>query len=66
MLFGFTGRWHDAVVANVNAFNADLKLGQHCLLPYEPEHNTDMLIYAASMGGQVQLSSQLHGGGSLL
>lgn len=47
------GRYHDAAVSNVKAFNADLKLAQHCMEPYEPEHNTDMLIFAASMAGQV-------------
>ena len=44
-------------MANINAYNADLVFGQNCLLPYEPEHNTDMLIFAASMGGQVFCST---------
>ena len=48
-----TGKYYDAALANINAYNADLVFGQNCLLPYEPEHNTDMLIFAASMGGQV-------------
>lgn len=52
-----TGKYYDAALANINAYNADLVFGQNCLLPYEPEHNTDMLIFAASMGGQVRLSS---------
>lgn len=39
-------------MANVNAYNADLFFGEHCMQPYEPEHNTDMLIFAASMAGQ--------------
>ncbi len=41
------------MLANVNAYNADLFFGQNCMLPYEPEHNTDMLIFAANMAGQV-------------
>ena len=48
-----TGRYRDAVLANVNAYNADLFFGQNCMQPYEPEHNTDMLIFAANMAGQV-------------
>ena len=51
------GRYHDAAVSNVKAFNADLKLAQHCMTPYEPEHNTDMLIYTAAMAGEVSLAS---------
>ena len=42
------------MLANVNAYNADLIFGQNCMQPYEPEHNTDMLIFAANMAGQVQ------------
>lgn len=49
-----TGKYHDAVLSNVHAYNADLVLGQHCMQPYEPEHNTDMLIFAASLGGEVR------------
>ena len=47
-----TGRYRDAVLANVNAYNADLHFGGNCMQPYEPEHNTDMLIFAANMAGQ--------------
>ena len=48
------GRWKDAVTANIRAYAADVALTQHCMMPYAPEHNTDMLIYAANMGGQVR------------
>lgn len=54
-LFRRTGRYNDAVLANVHAYNADLFWGQNCLQPYEPEHNTDMLIFAANMAGKVKL-----------
>jgi hypothetical protein len=49
------GRWHDAVVSNANAHAADVADAAHCQSPYEPEHNSDMLIYAANMGGEVSL-----------
>ena len=45
-------QWHNAVVSNVNAYNADVNDGAACMSPYEPEHNTDMLIYAANMAGE--------------
>ena len=47
------GRWHDGVVANQHAFQADLNDSQHCRAPYIPEHNLEMLIYSANMGGEV-------------
>ena len=28
-------------------------MSQRCIAPYEPEHNTALLIYAASMAGEV-------------
>ena len=46
-------QWHNAVVSNVNAYNSDVNDGAACMSPYEPEHNTDMLIYAANMAGEV-------------
>ena len=48
------GRWHDAAVSNMNAHAADAEDARHCQSPYEPEHNTDMLVYAANMGGEVR------------
>lgn len=53
-----TGKYHDAVLSNVHAYNADLVLGQHCMQPYEPEHNTDMLIFAASLGGEMKVAEE--------
>ena len=47
------GRYHDAVVASVRAAEADVAMAHACLTPYAVEHNADMLIYAANMGGQV-------------
>ena len=47
------GRYHDAVAANVHAWRADVADAAACQSPYEPEHNTDMLVYAANMGGEV-------------
>ena len=47
------GRYHDAVAANVHAWRADVADASACQSPYEPEHNTDMLVYAANMGGEV-------------
>ena len=54
------GRYRDAVQANVNAYNADLFFGQNCMKPYEPEHNTDVLIFAANMAGQVCSHVSVH------
>lgn len=48
------GRWADAVAANVAAWRTDVADAAACQSPYEPEHNTDMLVYAANMAGQVQ------------
>lgn len=48
-----TGRWKDAVTANIRAYEADMEFTKHCMVAYGPEHNTDMLIYAANMAGMV-------------
>jgi len=48
------GRYHDAVVANQAAAEADAALAAACLAPYGVEHNADMLIYAANMAGQAR------------
>lgn len=47
------GRYHDGVLSNVNAFQADMNDSAHCRVPYLPEHNLEMLIYAATLGGEV-------------
>ncbi|KAK9789960.1 hypothetical protein WJX73_005679 [Symbiochloris irregularis] len=48
------GRWSDAVDANINASRADDRVVRGCMHPYEPEHNTQMLIYAANMAGRFE------------
>lgn len=48
------GRYHDGVLSNVRAFQADLDDSEHCRRPYLPEHNLEMLIYAATSGGEVE------------
>ncbi|EIE23263.1 hypothetical protein COCSUDRAFT_47568 [Coccomyxa subellipsoidea C-169] len=52
------GRWADAVTANVAAWRADVADATACQSPYEPEHNTDMLIYAANMAGQYKIAEE--------
>ena len=54
------GRHHDAVAANVHAWRADVADARHCQAPYEPEHNTNMLVYAANMGGEVRRLAPRH------
>ena len=49
------GRYHDGVLSNVRAFEADMDDSEHCRVPYLPEHNLEMLIYAATTGGEVRL-----------
>ncbi len=48
------GRYHDGVLSNVRAFQADMDDSEHCRVPYLPEHNLEMLIYAATLGGEVK------------
>ncbi|BDA50251.1 hypothetical protein COCOBI_15-3800 [Coccomyxa sp. Obi] len=52
------GRWADAVAANVAAWRADVADAAACQSPYEPEHNTDMLVYAANMAGQYKVAEE--------
>ena len=42
------------MTANIRAYKADMELIKHCMVAYGPEHNTDMLIYAAQMAGMVR------------
>lgn len=53
------GRYHDGVMSNVRAFEADMDDSEHCRRPYLPEHNLEMLIYAATSGGEVLAASFL-------
>lgn len=55
-IFVRLGRYHDAVLANVAAYEADLGDAKGCQESLGPEHNTDMLIYAANLGGEVRAS----------
>ena len=50
-------RWHDAVSSSNHAYVADMNDTQHCRAPYAPEHNTQMMVYAASMAGEVSLGT---------
>lgn len=41
------------MTANIRAYKADMDYTDRCMVAYGPEHNTDMLIYAANMAGMV-------------
>lgn len=41
------GQYKKAVAVNKAAYDFDLARGQHCMVPYLPEHNVNMLVYAA-------------------
>ena len=47
------GLYHDGIQSNVRAFAADLEDVKQCREPYLPEHNLEMLIYSATLGGEV-------------
>ena len=47
-----TGRWGDAVRANIQAWQSDLKAAKGEGFAIYPEHNLHMLAFAASMDGQ--------------
>ena len=47
-----TGRWGDAVRANIEAWQSDLKAAKGEGFAIYPEHNLHMLAFAASMDGQ--------------
>lgn len=42
------------MTANIRAYGADMAYTEQCMVAYGPEHNTDMLIYAANMAGMVR------------
>ncbi|WIA39815.1 hypothetical protein OEZ86_005868 [Tetradesmus obliquus] len=54
-----TGRWHDAVTANVLALQADEAQAAKCIEPYMPQHNESMLHFAAAMSGEYAASHEL-------
>lgn len=41
------GRYRQAVEANKEAYSFDVQRGGQCVVPYLPEHNVNMLVYAA-------------------
>jgi hypothetical protein len=41
------GQYKKAVKANEEAYRFDMARGASCVVPYLPEHNVNMLIYAA-------------------
>lgn len=47
------GHYKTAVECNQRAYNFDSSHSTHCIAPYLPEHNVNMLIYAASMAGMM-------------
>lgn len=44
------GEYQLAVASNVRAYNLDVSQATQCVVPYLPEHNVNMLIYAARYG----------------
>jgi tetratricopeptide (TPR) repeat protein len=53
-----TGRWGDAVRANIQAWQSDLKAAKGEGFAIYPEHNLHMLAFAASMDGQSAVAIQ--------
>eukprot|EP00879_Flechtneria_rotunda_P024619 GHRR01026117.1.p1 GENE.GHRR01026117.1~~GHRR01026117.1.p1 ORF type:complete len:671 (+),score=198.53 GHRR01026117.1:633-2645(+) len=45
------GQYRQAVEANKAAYDFDLIRATQCTIPYLPEHNVQVLVYAASMAG---------------
>lgn len=41
------GQYKRAVEANKAAYSFDVSRGAQCVVPYLPEHNINMLVYAA-------------------
>lgn len=46
-IFVRVGQYKRAVVANKAAYDHDLARGSQCIVPYLPEHNVNLLVYAA-------------------
>lgn len=46
-IFLRVGLYKEAVTVNRAAYDFDLARGQQCITPYLPEHNVNMLVYAA-------------------
>lgn len=45
------GQYRKAVEANKAAYQFDIERGASCVVPYLPEHNVNMLVYAARWVG---------------
>ncbi|GBF99344.1 hypothetical protein Rsub_11756 [Raphidocelis subcapitata] len=45
------GHYSQAVASNRRAYDLDVSRAPQCTVPYLPEHNLGVLVYAASMGG---------------
>mmetsp|Transcript_40784 Transcript_40784/g.130152 ORF Transcript_40784/g.130152 Transcript_40784/m.130152 type:complete len:678 (+) Transcript_40784:181-2214(+) len=52
------GRYSDAVDANMKAREANLRAATACLEPYVAEHNLNLLVHAAAMGGESGVALQ--------
>ncbi|KAF6261103.1 hypothetical protein COO60DRAFT_1699955 [Scenedesmus sp. NREL 46B-D3] len=52
-IFVRVGQYKRAVLANKAAYDHDLARSSHCIVPYLPEHNVNLLVYAASMAGML-------------
>jgi hypothetical protein len=49
-IFVRVGQYKQAVLANKAAYDHDLTRGSQCIVPYLPEHNVNLLVYAARCG----------------
>ncbi|CAG9460064.1 unnamed protein product [Pedinophyceae sp. YPF-701] len=52
------GKWAEAVEADARSHAADLREAQKCRVPYLPEHNINMRVYAASASGNATAALQ--------
>ena len=52
------GRWHDAVIANTQAWHSDQKANHDLGFAIYPSHNLHMLLFAASMAGEGAVAMQ--------
>lgn len=50
-IFVRVGQYKKAVMVNKAAYDFDVARGQQCIIPYLPEHNVNLLVYAARCAG---------------
>jgi hypothetical protein len=50
-IFVRVGQYKRAVTTNKAAYDHDLARGSQCIVPYLPEHNVNLLVYAARCAG---------------